>query len=209
MTDTAALAALLADALIRSRWWDHAYPDDGSQMWDSWQLADDLAARLAEQGVRAPGDGLGVGAETWRCPGCRDTTAPEGMCQRCGVFGEMEPTHTCLAPHVHGSSCRCAVPRDPDEPETDGPLLDEDGLRAALAHTAADCASHTETVNPPQSASPVPLDRERLARWRDALVLANCPDPDRHPEDAEAHLAALDDIADAIADAYEEGRTDG
>lgn len=25
--------------------------------------------------------------ETWRCPGCRDTTAPMGMCQRCGVFG--------------------------------------------------------------------------------------------------------------------------
>jgi len=25
--------------------------------------------------------------ETWRCPSCRDTTAPMGMCQRCGIFG--------------------------------------------------------------------------------------------------------------------------
>jgi hypothetical protein len=35
--------------------------------------------------------------ETWRCPGCRDTTAPMGMCQTCGVFGlryEDAPRHS-------------------------------------------------------------------------------------------------------------------
>jgi hypothetical protein len=25
--------------------------------------------------------------ETWRCASCHDTTAPMGMCQKCGVFG--------------------------------------------------------------------------------------------------------------------------
>jgi hypothetical protein len=56
----------------------------------------------------APLDVLPIGAETWRCPGCRDTTAPEGMCQRCGVFGEME-TSAPLDESAYrcGGDCAC------------------------------------------------------------------------------------------------------
>ena len=39
-----------------------------------------------------------------------------------------------------------------------------------------------------------------LERWLEALISAECPDPDQWPAEAEAHLAALDEISDVIGD---------
>ena len=48
------------------------------------------------------------------------------------------------------------------------------------------------------------VSRDQLTRWHEALVMANIPNPDKYPEDAEAHLRALDEIAAALA---QEGET--
>ena len=50
--------------------------------------------REGEDGMSDPDRpaGLREDGETWRCVGCHDTTAPMGMCQKCGVFGTRQVT---------------------------------------------------------------------------------------------------------------------
>ena len=57
-------------------------------------------------------------------------------------------------------------------------------------------------------AAPAPLDgltvsRAQLTRWHEALVMSNMPDHDKHPEDTEAHLIALDEMLAALRDGGE------
>jgi hypothetical protein len=94
--------------------------------------------------------------ETWRCVSCRDTTAPMGMCQKCGVFGTRQAERAVRQ--------EAADTSQPDS-ETKGHALDveREGVLDRLLDEARQY--DRERLRPGPADAPPPASGEQARNW--------------------------------------------